>query len=306
MILFFCYIIYAILVFLLFRFTKTLITEDKKGIIEFCLILSLLFPLIGLVVSAIMLLLNIKRSKTEWLQQYSDYVSFHVDNYEDILESAKQDMDLISFSSGLELDRPELHKQLIVQLSYSSISNEGSLLKEAIHHKDPETVHYAATTINLLNERYEKQIEYLNKQFLQDPQNGIAKELVSNYLRYIDSGLLSNQQKEKIIDEFMGFTSQSVEFFPQEPFYSFQLGNIFLHKKQYANSEEQFLNLIHFYPESYYGYVGLLETYYEQKSWDKLYELINNLTDAKRIYILPRKYQLFVRQFGGVNIEKGD
>ena len=215
-------------------------------------------------------------------------------------------MDLISFSSGLELDKPELHKQLIVQLSSSPISNEGGLLKEAIHHKDPETVHYAATTINLLNERYEKQIEYLNKQFLQNPQNEIAKELVSNYLRYVDSGLLSNQQKEKIIAEFMNFITQSVELFPTEPLYPFHLGNLFLHTKQYAKSEEQFLNLIHFYPESYYGYVGLLEIYYEQKLWDELYNLINNLAAAKRVHILPRKYQLFVRQFGGAHIEKGD
>ncbi|MHC2834331.1 hypothetical protein [Bacillus sp. F9_6S_D1_P_5] len=298
------YIIYAILIFLLFRFTKGLISENKKGIIEFCLIVSLLFPLLGLIVSVIMLLLNIKRSKTEWLQQYSDYVSFQVDNYEEILESAKQDMDLISFSSGLEIDKPELHKQLIVQLSSSTISNEGGLLKEAIHHKDPETVHYAATTINLLNERYEKQIGYLNKQFLQHPQNDIAEELVSNYLRYIESGLLSNQQKENTINEFMSFIIQSIEFFPNELLYSFQLGNLLLYKKQYVESEEQFSHLIHLNPESYYGYVGLLELYYEQQLWDKLYKLIDNLTSTKKIHILPRKYQLFVGQFGGIHIEE--
>lgn len=298
------YIIYAILIFLLFRFTKGLITENKKGIIEFCLIVSLLFPLLGLIVSVIMLLLNIKRSKTEWLQQYSDYVSFQVDNYEDILESAKQDMDLISFSSGLEIDKPELHKQLIVQLSSSTISNEGGLLKEAIHHKDPETVHYAATTINLLNERYEKQIGYLNKQFLQHPQNEIAEELVSNYLRYIESGLLSNQQKENIINEFMSFIIKSIEFFPNELLYSFQLGNLLLYKKQYVESEEQFSHLIHLNPESYYGYVGLLELYYEQQLWDKLYKLIDNLTFTKKVHILLRKYQLFVEQFGGIHIEE--
>ncbi|PKJ52319.1 hypothetical protein [Bacillus sp. SN10] len=298
------YIIYAILIFLLFRFTKGLIIEDKKGIIEFCLILSLLFPLLGLIVSVIMLLLNIKRSKTEWLQQYSDYVSFHVDNYEDILESAKQDMDLISFSSGLEIDKPELHKQLIVQLSSSAISNEGGLLKEAIHHKDPETVHYAATTINLLNERYEKQIGYLNKLFLQHPQNDIAEELVSNYLRYIESGLLSNQQKENTINEFMNFIIQSIEFFPNELLYSFQLGNLLLYKKQYAESEEQFSHLIHLNPESYYGYVGLLELYYEQQLWDKLYKLIDNLVSTQKVHVLPRKYQLFVGQFGGIHIEE--
>ncbi|MGE6538814.1 tetratricopeptide repeat protein [Bacillus luti] len=298
------YIIYAILVFLLFRFTQGLMSENKKGIIEFCLIISLLFPLLGLIVSVIMLLLNIKRSKTGWLQQYSDYVSFQVDNYEDILESAKQDMDLISFSSGLEIDKPELHKQLIVQLSSSTISNEGGLLKEAIHHKDPETVHYAATTINLLNERYEKQIGYLNKQFLQHPQNDIAKELVSNYLRYIESGLLSNQQKEKTINEFMSFITQSIELFPDELLYSFQLGNLLLYKKQYVESEGQFSHLIHLNPESYYGYVGLLELYYEQQLWDKLYKLIDNLTSTKKVHILPRKYQLFVGQFGGIHIEE--
>ena len=66
----------------------------------------------------------------------------------------------------------------------------------------------------------------------------------------------------------MNFITQSVELFPTEPLYPFHLGNLFLHTKQYAKSEEQFLNLIHFYPESYYGYVGLLEIYYEQKLWD--------------------------------------
>ncbi len=177
-------------------------------------------------------------------------------------------------------------------------------MKEAIHHKDPETVHYAATTINLLNERYEKQIGYLNKQFLQHPQNDIAKELVSNYLRYIESGLLSNQQKEKTINEFMSLITQSIELFPDELLYSFQLGNLLLYKKQYVESEGQFSHLIHRNPESYYGYVGLLELYYEQQLWDKLYKLIDNLTSTKKVHILPRKYQLFVGQFGGIHIEE--
>lgn len=304
MILVLLYCIYAILVFFIFRFTKAYIAKNKKGITEFCLIISLIFPIFGLIVSMIILLLNIKRSKTEWLQQYSEYVSFHADNYEDILESAKQDMDLISFSSGLEIDKPELHKQLIVQLSSSSISNEGGLLKEAIHHKDPETVHYAATTINMLNERYEKQIDYLTKQFTQTPHHEIAKELVSYYLRYIESGLLSAQQKEKIIDKFMTLIVQAAELFPNEVTYSFHFGNLLIYKKKYADAEEQFLHLVHTHPESFYGYVGLLEIYYEQKLWEQLYDLLDNLITTKRFNILPHKYQLFVAQFGGINIEE--
>lgn len=258
--------------------------------------ISLIFPIIGLIASLIFLLLITRKMKTEWLQQYAEYVSFHIENYEEMLNTAKQDQDLISFSSGLEIDRTDLHKQLIVQLSTSSISNEGLLLRGAIQHKDPETVHYAATTIHVLNERYEKQIDYLNKKFIQTKQREIIDELVSCYLKYIESGLLSEQQEQRVIKEFMSFISQVLVLFPEENIYRFHFGNLLFHQKQYDEATKQFHQLLRVDPAQPYGYIGLLEVYYEQKLWKDLYHLLDDITNKDIWHTLPRKYQLFAKQ----------
>lgn len=303
MIIFFFYVIYIILVFLLFSFLKKSISDHKTGLLEFCFILSIIFPIAGLIVSLFLLLLSIKRTKKASLQQYSDDFAFHVDNYEEILSAAKQDKDLISFSSGLEIDKPDLHKQLIVQLSLSSISNEGTLLRKAIHHKDAETVHYAATTLHVLNERYEKQIDDLNKKFAQMQQQEIADELASCYLKYMESDLLSDQQMQRIITEFMTLLSKVMELFPNEAIYPFHHGNLLTYEKRYTEAEKQFQQLIRLYPDQFYGYVGLLEIYYEQKLWTEFYDLLSNITSLEIRKNLPRKYKMFIQQISDIHIE---
>ncbi|MGG2094329.1 hypothetical protein AB1283_17315 [Bacillus sp. S13(2024)] len=304
MIFLFLYLIYAVLILLAYYILKKKVHVEKRGMLLFGLILSIIFPVVGLILSIVQFSIISKYENLTWIDEYSNYVTFKIRNYEEIVKSAKQDMEIISFTSGLELDQPDLQKQLIVQLSLSPVLHEGKLLKEAVRHKDPETVHYAATTIHALNERYRKDIHYLKQEFSQNYQHESANELMSHYVRYIESGLLSSQQKEELIDEFIVMALQGRKHFPHEPIYQFHLGTLFMYKKEYQKAEESFTTLVQEYPESFYGYAGLLELYYSQRYWSKLYDLLDTLIYKNQLDQLPRKYQLFAYQFGGIQVEK--
>lgn len=299
------YVIYFFLVTKLFLFLKKGVMKKKEGILDYGWLLSLVFPIIGLLASLILLLLRPKQINSSWLHEYSDYISFHVQNYEDIYVAAKQDMDLTSFTAGMQLGRTDIQKQLIVQVGAAPVSKEGKLLKSALYQKDPETVHYAATTINVLNDRYRKQIDYLQGQFNQDTsQQDVAFQLVSHYLRYLESELLSPRQIAELLDECTPIFDRFMDLFEDVPAFMYAYGKLLMISGKYYEAEEQFFYTMDMHPEENYGYIGLLEIYYDQKSWTKLFHIIETLTKRNMISNLPYQYQLFALQIGGTILEQ--
>lgn len=77
----------------------------------------------------------------------------------------------------------------------SNITNKGKYLNLGLTNNDSETVHYSATTLNVLNNRMEKELEQAKLAF--DPAHpATIHHLVQVYERFIDSGLLEeNAQK---------------------------------------------------------------------------------------------------------------
>ncbi|WP_379970556.1 tetratricopeptide repeat protein [Ectobacillus sp. sgz5001026] len=299
------YVIYCFLVTKLFLFLNKGIMKEKEGILDYGWLLSLVFPIIGLLASLILLLLRPKQMNSSWLHEYSDYISFHVQNYEDIYVAAKQDMDLTSFSTGMQLEHADIQKQLIVQVGASPVSKEGNLLKAALLQKDPETVHYAATTINILHDRYRKQIDYLQGQFNQDTsQQDVAFQLASLYLRYLESELLSPRQIAELLDECTPIFDRFMDLFENVPTFMYVYGKLLMISGKYYEAEEQFFHTMDMHPEESYGYIGLLEIYYDQKSWTKLFHIIETLTKRNMINNLPYQYQLFAEQIGGTILEQ--
>ncbi|WP_445506688.1 hypothetical protein [Niallia sp. 03190] len=294
---------YLVFAFIFFMILKSRAPLEKKGLYDFFLILSFIIPIIGFIAALILLSLQLKKKNQQWIEEYSGYITFKMPNYEDMRAEAKQDLELISFTSGLELDRPELQKKLIVQLSTANVSNEGKLLRKAVKQKDAETIHYAATTINALNERYTKKINDLKQQFTQSQIHEAAEKLTLLYARYIESGLLSSHQEKEMINQFMFHLKKSVQLFPNEPIYSYHLGLLYHRENQYEKAEEQFLHLAANCPEVYYGYAGLLEIYYRQNMWKKLYNIIDQVIHQQLLDKFPEKYQHFIKQLGGIHVE---
>ncbi|WP_416828319.1 hypothetical protein [Ectobacillus polymachus] len=299
------YLLYLILVSIVFLIIKKRIRKEKRGQLEFGFILSLAFPIIGLLAALLLAKLRPRQSKGKWLSEYSDYISFTVQNYEDIYVSAKQDMELTPFSTGMQLEQSDIQKQLIVQVSSSSVAKEGKLLKAALLQKDPETVHYAATTIQVLHDRYRKQIDYAKSLFYQDPkQTEMTHQLLSYYMRYLESDLLSPRQMAEVMDECSPIMLQLAKQFANDPIFTYYYGKILMIQGKFFEAEEQFYHLVETYPETKYGYIGLLKIYYDQKRWIKLYNLLDLVAERNVYDHLPYSYQQFVQQMGGIHLEQ--
>lgn len=299
----YAFFIYFLIAFTLFTLLKRKSAAKKKGLYDYALILSVIVPVAGLIAGFVLLFLQSYKKNPHWIEEYSEYVTFEMANYEDMRAEAKQDLELVPFTSGLELDDPELQKKLIVEVSTTHVSNEGELLKKAVKQKDAETVHYAATTINTLNERYFKQIRDLTHQFSVSHNHETGKKLTRAFARYLESGLLSAQQEKTIEKDFMNHLVSAVALFPKEPIYSYHLGMLYKRRNQYDKAEKQFQHLVTNCPKNDFGYSGLLEIYYCQNMWNKVYGIIDQVIQQQLLDKLPEKYQQFIRQVGGIHVE---
>ncbi|TGA98457.1 hypothetical protein E4665_08005 [Sporolactobacillus shoreae] len=291
-------IVYYLLTGLFFYALKKKASHDKKGLYNYCLILAYACPPAGFLIAVLLIMADRFHKKTNWAEEYLEYISSDLVNYEHIRAEALHDRSLISFSSGLELDDTDLQKKLIVQLSSGSVANEGGMLRKAVNQNDAETVHYAATTINVLSDRYRKQINELKKVFTNHRLEETAAELSLLYSHFLSSGILPLRQEKSLIREFYQFLVYAIKYFPKNATLYYQLEMLYIRNGEWDKAELQCLKMVHDFPDLYFGYVGLLEVYFKNNAWSQLYSVVDQLNEHTEIEKLPDKYREFVRQLG--------
>ncbi|GGL58566.1 tetratricopeptide repeat protein [Sporolactobacillus putidus] len=294
---------YIVLSSFLFTLLRKRAPVEKKGLYAYLLTISLICPPAGLPMAVMLILLQKRKNRAGWIDDYSKYVTFDPVNYEDLRTEAREDRELVPFSSGLNLDNPDLQKKLIVQLGSHGIANEGVLLRKAMNLNDTETVHYAATTINVLNDRYRKQVDETKRRFTDHYRLDDAEKLADLYFHYLLSGILLSGQEKDLIDECIHFLIHAVHLFPNAPAFQYRLGSLYLRTGDLDRAERRFLKLTESDPSKYYGYTGLLEIYYMNNRWAKFYTVVDQIARNVKFDRLPEKYRWMIRRLGGVKSE---
>ncbi len=83
-------------------------------------------------------------------------------------------------------------KEVIVDLISSDIVKNCRTLKKGLMDKDAEVVHYTASTLNYLENRFEKAIRDARNKVAEELTKEHLDELIGLYENYIDSGLLDD------------------------------------------------------------------------------------------------------------------
>lgn len=84
-------------------------------------------------------------------------------------------------------------KELIVDLLSAQTVQNCQMLKKGLHDPDPEVVHYTASTINYLENRFEKAIHEAREKSAEEFTKENLELVVRLYEQYIESGLLDEQ-----------------------------------------------------------------------------------------------------------------
>ncbi|MCK5155763.1 MAG: hypothetical protein KAQ69_04960 [Spirochaetales bacterium] len=83
-------------------------------------------------------------------------------------------------------------KEMIVDLLSGDISANSKLLKKGLGDEDPEVVHYTASTLNYMEEKYEKAIQKARADCVDELTRDRLMYVASLYNKYMSSGLLED------------------------------------------------------------------------------------------------------------------
>ena len=125
---------------------------------------------------------GIRHSYSEENVEYKKSVSVDFEQVGRIMDMAG----VFSYSNSLS------KKEMIVDLLSGDLSVNSQLLKKGLGDKDPEVVHYTASTLNYLEERYEKAIQEARDACVTELTQERLSHVAVLYDRYMRSGLLDS------------------------------------------------------------------------------------------------------------------
>ena len=197
----------SVIVYLFYRY----LLKDRS---EIPLYLLYFLPVFGFVFTALFYFsLVVFQREGDLLENYEKYVNY-VSEY--ILEKdidLKKELNTSSAYDHLYIGMDQQKKNVIVDLISDDIDLKVQILKSALDDSNPEVVHYASSTLNLIEKEYEKLIEKLKIKYQQEKDGDLLREIIDVYEKYIDSGLSEGDLLNFYVDEYLLIIDECLEEF---------------------------------------------------------------------------------------------
>ncbi|MFT9850503.1 tetratricopeptide repeat protein [Aneurinibacillus sp. REN35] len=294
----FFFVLHTLALFLLSRLLLPSLTEEKRGAASWIFVVSIFLPFIGEILGLIVWLAEKKTHNRSALDTYDEYTRIHVDNYENIIEEAANDYRLLPIMQSLEMDDSEIKKEMLIRLLDLNIGQKGKYLYTALQNEDTEVVHYAATSINVLKDRYIRRISSLRNQ-LRSENPAIYLELAQVYQHYLESDLLTGEMKHMTALEYHNVLKLAIQIIPTNPHLVFQQAEVCLLLRKNQEAEELGRRLIHQFPAYFGGYLIHMQLAYHNENWPRIREMIQRMREQVSEGELPPRWVPVLRQLEG-------
>ncbi|SFF67561.1 hypothetical protein SAMN05216353_10557 [Halobacillus alkaliphilus] len=295
------YLIHGVLIAFSSHFLNKLVKKEDEGVISWICVVSFFIPIAGEIFGLITWMISKHFGSNQMLDEYDDYIKFEPLNLEQLRYQAEENMDLLPIGEAILSDESKDHKDLILRLINSNITNKGKYLNLGLTNNDSETVHYSATTLNVLNNRMEKELEQAKLTF--DPAHpATIQKLVQVYERFINSGLLEQNAQKRLEEEYVDVLEREVKNLQEAPWLYFNLGKIYKRTGQEDRAILAFNSLIEHFPNEPEGYLELMEIYYDKRNWSSLKSLTGRLYEHVPEEKIPEKQRFIVRHIGGIGV----
>ena len=166
-----------------------LILEKKLRENEDCEVFILLFPCIGYLILLLGYFIRFKGNVQSELEENISYEKYLEDMEKDIIVQSSLDLNLIGAYDILSVGTPKEKKDFFIGFETSNIKFKVEVLKKALWDNDIDVIHYAATEINKIDEKFQNDIQRYKK-------DGNIEKLCKTYFEYSISGLLEGSVLE--------------------------------------------------------------------------------------------------------------
>ncbi|GEK60050.1 hypothetical protein CHL76_10940 [Marinococcus halophilus] len=294
------YIVHAVVLFAAAKAANKRLQSEQHGAVIWIVLISCFLPLLGEVLGLLAWWASKRVDSNKIVSDYTDYVKFQPINLEHLRHEAKDNKNLTPLMEAFTNDNQPDRKSLMLKLINSNISDKGKYLNLGLNNDDSETVHYAATTMNLLVDRYEKSLDTARAEHEHFYSEETLSRLIGIYRGYLDSRLLDDHSQEHLRYVFLQFLEQSAKDFPGHMEVFNQLGYIYLQHGSATQAVNTYMYMLQAFPHKADGYLNLIEYYYNQKDWSGIEQVLTRMHENVDVDKIPENRQYIVRQMGGV------
>jgi tetratricopeptide (TPR) repeat protein len=270
----------------------------NRGSLVWMIGVSLFIPVVAEVLFLILGLTSLKKRKVAGYYTNEEVIPFDIMNYKELNEKVSADYRMMPIMDELREEDNEVKKDLIIRLIGMDVTQKGKYLQVALEHDDAEVVHYAATTLNVLKDKYIQRINNYTLQLSEDNVDAYL-QLADTYIEYLNSRLLNKDMRHLVLKEAAGILEKAVRLFPSKPILHEHLGNTYLELGQIARAEVVFQEACFQFPNFCGNYVGLIQAAYKKLDWKAIRQHLQLLDQYIPEEQIPDKWSPVIRQFKG-------
>lgn len=292
------YVIHGCFAFILFYLVKKRTEEEQRGVVSWILITSLFLPIIGELFGLLVWYAANKWGTNDMMEDYDEYVTYKPMMLEQLRYEAEASHEILPFSEAFTDQGNRHRKDMIMRLINSNITDKGRYLELGLANSDSETVHYAATTMNLLTDKHEKEVRLSKGNH--EPANPITLEpLLFAYERYLKSGLLQGASLSRLQKEYRMLMEAEIDAGLDHPWLLQRLGETYLFQGHPEEGIATLEALIERYPTQSEGYLCLLRYYYQEKDWPRIRTVLSSMRERVPEANIPRNQRFVVDHMWG-------
>jgi len=233
----------------------------------------------GILISALYFSLIYFEKNTVVLDEYEKYII-----YENTLEpqenfNYEQEIRTMSFLDYMNLLDEASKKNLIIDLAMNKYDMKVNVLQRGLQDKDSEVQHYAATTINMIENDYTNLIYKVREEFNLNKDIDSLLKLRDVYKNYLESGLLSGEVFRLYNKEFSEVLVKLLERKKGTPEIINDLVKAYIESNDIDRAEELNTKLLN-YPERPEGVINQIRIAYNKNIYKDIVlhvkELKNN------------------------------
>lgn len=180
-------------------------------------------------------------------------------------------------SSGSDINK----KDVIIDIAGEDVDIKYKILRDSLYDKNSEVVHYAATTLNVLEDEFSQDIIMLKEKYIEYNDINALDKLTDKYKLYLNSGILVEDLKKYMFNDYIDTLIKCLNVIGLKEKYIIELTSayIYLHVIDHAIYYND-IGLTNF-PDNYFINKQSVEISYITRNYTQLREKLINIKETK-------------------------
>lgn len=220
-------------------------------------------------------------SPNQMIEDYEKYIAIsHKIDFEkriNYISSIKTISYADQISSGNDVNK----KDVIIDIASEDVEIKYKILRDSLDDTNSEVVHYAATTLNVLEDEFSQDIINLKDKYIDYNDLNALNQLTDKYKTYLNSGILVEDLKKYMFNDYIETLIKCLNVIGLKEKYIIEITDAYLYlqitdKAIYYND----IGLTHF-PDSFFINKQSVEISYLSRDYTKLKNKLINIRDTK-------------------------